>query len=255
MPEQPVSVVGPTLFAHFSNSGYVLTATMSAEPAISAAEIPGPRSAPERVTALRQEAGKIICTCSSGAILALSRMIGSHVRVGDEISATAESMPEILVRKPTMRRKDLYHARVGYAAQPRPDRRSEMFVRLEVAAGQFGMAAIHIPCHAIRDYFFVTDREKPWGSQISFYRLLHVPQTVRFGELRLAYRVRRMEFRQAKAQKSEVAAIERAYNMLADPQLRAAYETLLSNPETPTPFPYSGFGSVLALAQGASDAK
>src|ERR1017187_9636039 len=239
MSEQSVSAIGPTLFAHFSNSGYVLTATMSAEPAISA-ETSGPRSAPERVTAVRQETGKTICTRSSGAILALPRLVGSHVRVGDEIAATADAMPEILVRKLALRRTDLYHARVGYAAQPRPDRRSEMFVRLEVAAGQFGMSAIHIPCHSIRDYFFVTDREKPWGSQISFYRLLHVPQTVRFGELRLAYRVRRMEFRQARAQKSEVAAIERAYNMLADPQLRAVYETLLSNPETPTPFPYSG---------------
>jgi hypothetical protein len=226
---------------------------MSAEPAISAAETSGLRPAPERVTAVRQETGKIICTCSSGAILALPRLVGSHVRLGDEISATADAMPEILVRKPTLRRADLYHARVGYAAQPRPDRRTEMFVRLEVAAGQLGMSAIHIPCHAIRDYFFVTDREKPWGSQVSFYRVLHVPQTVRFGELRLAYRVRRMEFRQAKAQKSEVAAIERAYNMLADPQLRAVYETLLSNPETPTPFPYSGFGSVLVEGEQAKE--
>jgi len=226
---------------------------MSAEPAISAAETSGPLSALARVTVVRQETGKIICTCSSGAILVLSKLVGSHVRVGDEISATAGAMPEIRVRKPALRRADLYYTRVGYAAQPRPDRRSEMFIRLEVAAGQLGMSAVHIPCRAIRDYFFVTDREKPWGSQVSFYRLLHVPQTVRFGELRLAYRVRRMEYRQAKAQKSEVAAIERAYNILADPQLRAVYETLLSNPETPTPFPYSGFGSVLVEGEQAKE--
>src|SRR5664279_2879896 len=98
---------------------------MSAEPAISTAETSGPRSAPERVTAVRQATGKVICTCSSGAILALSRLIGSHVRVGDEISTTAEAMPEIRVRKPALRRADLYYTRVGYAAQPRPDRRSE----------------------------------------------------------------------------------------------------------------------------------
>ena len=253
MSGQSVSVVWPALFAHFSNSGYVLTATMSAEPAISAAETSGLRPAPERVTAVRQEPGKIICTCSSGALLALSRLIGSQVRVGDEISATTAAVPEILVRKPTLRRADRYHARVGNATLPRPDRRGEMFVRLAVAAGQLGMSAIHIPCHSIRDYFFVTDREKPWGSQVSFYRILHVPHAVRFGELRLAYRVRRMEFRQARAQKSEVAVIERAYNMLADPQLRAVYETLLSNPETPTPFPYSGFGSVLVEGEQAKE--
>lgn len=162
-------------------------------------------------------------------------------------------MPEILIRKPALRRADLYHARVGYAAQPKPDRRGEMFVRLEVAAGQLGMSAIHIPCHGIRDYFFVADREKPWGGQISFYRLLRVPQTVPFGELRLAYRIRRMELRQAKAQKSEVVTVERAYNMLADPQLRAIYGALLSNPETPAPFPYSGFGSVLVEGEQSKE--
>src|SRR5260370_42025652 len=126
--------MGPTLFAHYSNSGYVLTATMSAEPVISAAS--DPRPAPDRVTALRPQAGKIICTCASGAILVLSKLVGSHVRVGDEISATTDAMPEILVRKPALRRVDLYHARVGYGAQPRPDRPGEMFVRLEVPTGQ-----------------------------------------------------------------------------------------------------------------------
>src|SRR5438067_689209 len=114
MSGQSVSFVGPSLFAHLSNSGYVLTATMSAESAISAAKISDPRTAPARVAAVRQETGKIICTCSSGAILALSRLVGSHVRVGDEISATIGDMPEILVRKPALRRADLYHARVGY---------------------------------------------------------------------------------------------------------------------------------------------
>lgn len=226
---------------------------MTAETAISAAETAGPRATSDRVTAVRQESGKILCTCASGAILALSRLVGSHVRVGDEISATANAMPEILVRKPALRRADLYYAHVGYAAQPKPDRRGEMFVRLEVAAGQLGMSAIHIPCYGIRDYFFVADRERPWRSQISFYRLLHVPQTVPFGELRLAYRIRRMELRQANAQKSEAAVAERAYNMLADPQLRAVYGALLSNPETPAPFPYSGFGSVLVEGEQAKE--
>jgi len=216
---------------------------MSADPVISAAA--DPRAAPDPVAAVRYEAGKVVCTCASGAMLALARLVGSHVRVGDAISATAGALPEILIRKPAVRRTDLYYARVGYAAQPRPDRRSEMVVRLEVAAGQLGISAIHIPCRGIRDYFFVAEREKPWSGQISFYRLLHVPQTVPFAELRLAYRIRRMELRHGKARKSEVAAIERAYNMLADPQLRAVYGSLLSNPETPAPFPYSGFGSVL----------
>ena len=114
------------------------------------------------------------------------------------------------------------------------------------------MSAVHIPRRAIRDYFFVTTVKSP-GAARSRSTAPSRSANGSLGELRLAYRVRRMEFRQAKAQKSEVAVIERAYNMLADPELRAVYETLMSNPETPTPFPYSGFGSVLVEGEQAKE--
>src|ERR1041385_2019423 len=43
---QPVSVVGAVLFAHFFNSGYGLTATMTAETAVSTAGTVDPRASP-----------------------------------------------------------------------------------------------------------------------------------------------------------------------------------------------------------------
>ena len=52
-------------------------------------------------------------------------------------------------------------------------------------------------------------------------------------------------------QKSDLATIERAYNMLADPELRAVYNELRRDPTIPVPFPYSGFGSLLAAGRAS----
>ena len=111
---------------------------------------------PNRVLEVRPEDTTISAVCAGGATFALSRLLGSHVRKGDALLVARESdsaagAKEVLIRKPALKHADLYHARVGYAAQPKPDRRSEMFVRVEVVGGQLGIHAIHIPCYVIRD--------------------------------------------------------------------------------------------------------
>jgi hypothetical protein len=119
--------------------------------------------------------------------------------------------------------------------------------------GQSGIDAIHIPCSAIRDYFFAANRKASWQSQPSFYYLLHLPTDVPFKELRLGYRIRRMELLKQNASKAELAIIERAYNMLADPDLRSLYNELRKDPTIPVPFPYSGFGSLLVQGERTQD--
>src|SRR5712692_6224913 len=223
------------------------------EAASSSQEVPS-----NRVVEVRVEDARVCCVCASGTAVILARVVGSHVRPGDELlvaghpeSRTAAT--EVLIRKPALRRADLYHASAGYAARPQPDRRGEMFVRVEVVGGALGIAAIHIPCHVIRDYFFAADRRLPWNRQQPLYRLLYLPREVTFGELRLGYRLRRVELKQANASKAAFATLERAYNLLADPQLRAVYDDLLAQPETPVPFPYSGFGSLLVEGEQAKE--
>ncbi len=215
--------------------------------------------APSPVTQIRWEGSKLVCVCADGREFALSGLVGSHLRVGDEVlvhdsAGTTTADAEIYIRKPSLRRADIYHAKVAYAALPKPDRRSELFVKVEVVGGQAGIDAIHIPCSAIRDYFFAANRNASWSSQPSFYYLLHLPPDVPFKELRLGYRIRRMELLKENASKAELATIERAYNMLADPDLRALYNELRKDPTIPVPFPYSGFGSLLVQGQRAPDA-
>jgi hypothetical protein len=185
-----------------------------------------------------------------GTSIVLSNLIGAQIRNGDElvVAQQAQSGPgpsEILIKKPNLKRSDVYQARTGYATQPKPDRRGEIFVRAKVIESNLGVAAIHIPSHAIRDYFFAANRKLPWSGQEPLYRFLRLTRDASFEELRLGFRIRRMELKHAHASRAEFAALERTYNILADPQLRAAYNELLIRPDAAVPFPYSGFGSIL----------
>jgi hypothetical protein len=196
--------------------------------------------------------------CEDGSTPDLPRLLGMHVRKGDEIGVAQDAelslgRMEVLIRKPNLKRADIYHARAGYAAQPRPDRRGDMFVRAEVVRSQLGVHAVHIPCYVIRDYFFAANRNLPWNCQEPLYRFLRLTPDASFEELRLGFRIRRMELKQAHASKVEFAALERAYNVLANPELRAAYNELLIKPDAPVPFPYSGFGSLLVEGSTEGD--
>jgi hypothetical protein len=224
------------------------------EPAVAAA----PTSTFRRVDALFAADSIVSGSFTDGSSFAISRLLGAHTRKGDELligeSAPADSPPpQVLLHKPAIKHADLLQARVGYAAQPKADRRGEMFVRIEAPDGGLGIGAIHIPCHVVRDYFFASDRKRSWQYQEPLYRLLYLTPDVGFGELRIGYRLRRAELLQAGASKAEPATLERAYNLLADPDLRAVYHQLLSQPDAPISFPYSGFGSLLIEGERAKE--
>jgi hypothetical protein len=246
----------PGLFARFRNSGYVWAA-MGAPALRTVDSTDGIHTPiPSRVHDIQHGGTTTSVLCEDGATVVLPRLLGAQVKKGDELAVSkgGESSPgrvEILIKKPNLKRSDLYHARAGYAAQPKPDRRGEMFVRAAVVGSHLGVHAIHIPCHVIRDYFFAANRKLLWNAQEPLYRFLRLTRDASFEELRLGFRIRRMELKQADASKTDFATLERAYNVLADPQLRAAYNELLINPDAPVFFPYSGFGSL--LVEGARE--
>jgi len=57
----------------------------------------------------------------------------------------------------------------------------------------------------------------------------------------------------AQSAHKNLAALERAFNILARPELRACYDALLDDPAFPTLFPYGGFGSLLAAGDISHD--
>ena len=151
------------------------------------------------------------------------------------------------------KRRRLYFGRIGYVTQPEPDRRGELFVRAEVLESRLGVASLHIPNGAVRSYFYSADRGQDETNQPTLYAVLRTLPSATPGDLRLSYRMRRVELESDDAAKTELQRAERAFNLLAHPELRSCYDALLINPDAPALFPYGGFGQCVVsgeLAEG-----
>ncbi len=117
-----------------------------------------------------------------------------------------------------------------------------------------GISVINLRCEALRDYFYVGNRRRGWERQSSFHELLQVNPKVSPAELRLAFKLRALELHAAHAPIGDLRALERAFNILAHPELRACYDALLNDPASPALFPYGGFGSLLVVGDCSRDA-
>ncbi|HEX5481809.1 MAG TPA: hypothetical protein VFZ08_04200, partial [Terriglobia bacterium] len=80
-----------------------------------------------------------------------------------------------------------------------------------------------------------------------------MPQNARPAELRLSFKIRQLELQKEGASKGGYKALERAFNILAQPELRACYDALLLDPDAPVLFPYGGFGSLLVAGDRSRD--
>jgi len=215
-----------------------------------------------RVVQIKAEGEKAICLLSQGGPVLVSNVLAAHVRPGDDIRfplslGSDGAGTEVYIGKPasSARNRDVYQAPIGYAAQPKNDKREQPYVRAEVSQGRLGISALHFPCDVLRDHFYVADRRLPWEKQKTFYEILRAPARASPAELRLAFKLREVELRAEGASKTGFAAAERAFNILACPELQACYESLLSNPSAPALFPYGGFGSIVALGDRSRDGR
>jgi len=212
------------------------------------------------VSATNREGEKTVCHFNDGGSILLSNLLGGLIQPGDEISFplptdSAEVGSEIYVHKTSFsgRSRDLYQAPIRYAAQPKADKRDRLYVRAEVSKGGMGISWIHLPCEVIRDYFYVSTRRQRWERQTSLYDVLRITSTASLAELRVAFRLRQLELRATATSNRGSATLERAFNILAQPELRASYDSLLKDPAAPGPFPYGGSGSILVAGDRSRD--
>jgi hypothetical protein len=203
---------------------------------------------------------KVECVFSDGSSILLSPFLASFIRFGDEIrfplaigSASADT--EIYIRNGRSQsgRHDIYQAPIGYAAQPRKDKRGNLFVSVQVLNPHLGISAIHLRCETLRDYFYASNRRRTWDQQTTFYELLRASPHASLAELRVAFKLRALELRTARASSSDLFTLERAFNMLGHPESRACYDALLADPSSPALFPHGGFGSLLVAGNLARD--
>jgi len=203
---------------------------------------------------------KTECNFADGTSILVSNFLASFVHAGDELLFSLEPQAanagtEIYIRNTNTqeRRQDTFQVEIGYATQPKKDKGGNLFVSAEVVGGRLGIAAIRLRCEALKDYFYVGNRRRAWDRQPSFYELLRVDPNAAPSELRLAFKLRTLELRAAQAPVGDLRALERAFNILAHPELRACYDALLSDPGAPALFPYGGFGSLLVAGDRSRD--
>ena len=192
--------------------------------------------------------GTAECALSKGAPVLVPAFLAAYLSSGDEIQVPLGSNQvgtEIHVRKNAASRliRELYEAPIGYVTRPKEDKRKDLFVTAEVLASGLGIKAIHLPCHVLRDYFYLADRQREWRKQPTLYDVVRIHQSASPGELRLSFKIRQLELQKEGAPRRAHAALERGYNILAQPELRACYDALLQDPDAPALFPYGGFGS------------
>jgi hypothetical protein len=206
----------------------------------------------------QESSGVAKCALDQSAPVLVPGFPARYLDAGDEIQLPLSSgQVEIHVRKASAsrRRRELYYMSIGYATPPKEDKRKELFVMAETIESCLGIRAIHIPWPVLRDYFYGADRQPDWNKQPTLYEVLGAPSTAGPAELRLAFKIRELELQKLAASKTDLAGLERAYNILAHPELRACYDALLKDPETPALFPYGGFGSLLVGGDRSRDGK
>src|SRR6266851_4134051 len=223
---------------------------------------PPPNVCQPQVLRMNPKGSKTECVFADGTAILVSTFLASFIRAGDELLfpvelEAADAGTQIYIRNTNSeeRRRDVFQAEISYATQPRKDKRDNLFVAAEVCGPSLGISAIHLRCETLRDYFDVGDRRRAWDRQPSFYELLRVNPNVSPAELRLAFKLRNLELRAAHAQTGNLRALERAFNTLAQPELRVCYDALRNDPASPALFPYGGFGSLLVAGDLSRDGK
>ena len=103
-----------------------------------------------------------------------------------------------------------------------------------------------MPTTAVRDYFFRADKTRPWEDSSTLYEVLGVEPNASPAELRLAFKLKQLELQAAAQQaQAELKTLERAFNLLMHPDLRATYDGMLADPTMPAVFPFSGAGTIV----------
>jgi hypothetical protein len=212
----------------------------------------------ERVISVDRQTNPPVCVLTNRTSIRVSKLLALHTAIGDEIAFPVptgdEIGGEVYVTRDAIsagRHHDVYQTPIGYVTQPKQDKRGQHFVAAEVRQRGLGISAIFLACTTLRDYFYLLGGAGDNGAQQNYYEKLRIPATASPAELRMGYRLRTLEM--GNDFHRERRELERAFNILGQPELRACYDALLIDPESPALFPYGGFGSLLVGGERSRD--
>ena len=213
----------------------------------------------ERVVSVSGHDDPPCCVLANRAKVQLPRFFVAHLKAGDEIAFPVPGGQaqgtEIYVSKcgTSTTGNCLYLAPIGYVTQPKMDKHNCQFVSAEVQRRGLGITAVYLPCRLLREYFYRLPPSDDRTRYPGLYERLGVLPTASPAEMRVAFKLSRLELESAGSRRSDMVAVERAFNILAQPELRACYDALLLDPDAPAVFPYGGFGSLLVSGERSRD--
>src|SRR5208337_2416312 len=213
----------------------------------------------ERVVSIQHQEDTPGFVLANQAKILLRPFLAGYVGIGDEIAFPVPTRDtiraEILITKNSGSgpNRYLYHVPIGYVSQPKQDKRNQYYVSAEVRRGSLGIGSIFLPCEVLREYFYRLPHTTERVDHPTLYEVLRIPASASPSELRVAFKLRDLELRTAGVRHRERVALERAFNIVGHPELRACYDALLADPEAPSLFPYGGFGSLLVAGEPSRD--
>jgi hypothetical protein len=213
----------------------------------------------ERVVSINPQDDPAGFVLANQAKILLRPFLTSYIGIGDEIAFPVPAKDTIRAEILITQNSDsgpnryLYQAPIGYVSQPKRDKRNQHFVSAEVHGGSLGIGKIFLPCEVLREYFYRLPHAAARVDHPTLYELLRIPSSASPSELRVAFKLRDLELRTAGVRLRERVALERAFNIVGHPELRACYDALLADPETPAIFPYGGFGSLFVAGEPSRD--
>jgi len=212
----------------------------------------------ERVVSVQRQEESPACVLANRTTLRISSLLASYLAIGDEVTfpiPTTDAVgTEIYVTKNSASsrlQRCVYLAPIGHVSPPRADKRNRQFVSAEVQQSGLGIDSVFLSCEVLRDYFYRLPNGSEREPRPNLYETLRIPASASPAELRVAFKLRSLEL--AGATKGEQIALERAFNILGQPELRACYDALVANPEASAVFPYGGFGSLLVGGEPSRD--
>jgi hypothetical protein len=170
----------------------------------------------------------------------------------DRIALLSPANTEILILRQPLRGRaqQFLFATVGYVSRPQASDRGRFLVRAELPNCSGKPKNLFLADGALRRYFYQLedDRRRP-----SLYKVLGVAETATPADLRLAWRLRSLEVDAAGYKAQDRTQIERAFNVLAHPELRSCYDSMRMDEDAPALFPYGGFGLIFVEGHPSVD--
>ncbi len=163
-----------------------------------------------------------------------------------------ETAPTLLVKRSVAARSTEMLFATASRALTTPKGESGEYVEVEVPHPNV-IEKLKLSTVAIREYFFALEGEDTPRDQL--YEALNTHSSATLTELRLAWRLKSIELALSGDKRIKKSLIERAFNILANPELKECYDRLRRDEDAPPTFPYGGCGSILVEGRLIDDGR